>query len=170
VHKGLPELVEAVRRLPPGLGARLWVVGDPPNAASEAALAGSDVERRPHVPFAEAPWYFAACDVLVTPNRATPFGVHQVPAKLLHAIAVGTCVVASSVGDIPDVLGGSPPAGVLVPPDDPEALCAALVEILADPGRREALGREARRRAEELYSWNAMEVMLEEELARVGVS
>jgi glycosyltransferase involved in cell wall biosynthesis len=70
-----------------------------------------------------------------------PFGI--VP---LEAMACGAPVVASAVGgQIDSVVNGV--TGAHVPPRDPDALATALADLLADPGRRAALGAAGVQRA-----------------------
>ena len=52
--------------------------------------------------------------------------------------------------------------GIVVRPDDPAAVAAAAARLLADPAAAEAMGLEARTRAEARYSW---EVIVREMLA-----
>lgn len=68
--------------------------------------------------------WMAAADVFVLPSRAEGLGL-----VLLEAMACGTPCVASRVGGIPEVLD-APACGRLVPPDDEEALAAAIAEVL----------------------------------------
>jgi starch synthase len=44
--------------------------------------------------------------------------------------------------------------GILVPPDDPDALREALRELLVDENERERMGRAARKRVEADFRWN----------------
>jgi glycosyltransferase involved in cell wall biosynthesis len=67
-----------------------------------------------------------------------------------EAMAAGAPVVASRVGALPEVVDDGV-TGVLVPPEDVESLAAALEGLLADPGRRESLGRAGRERATKLF-------------------
>ncbi len=85
---------------------------------------------------------------------------------MLEAMAAGTPVVATDVSGVRAALGAGadgPPAGWIVPPEDPAALAAALAEALADlrAGGGEAARRaaEARRRARERFG---VERMLDE--------
>ena len=80
------------------------------------------------------------CTVAVAPSL-TPesFGL-----VALEAMTAGRPVVASRSGGLPDVVGDS---GVVVPPGDVPALRDALAALLADPGRRAALGAAAAERA-----------------------
>ena len=66
-------------------------------------------------------------------------------------MACGVPVVGTKVGGVPEqVVDGE--TGRLVPPSDPRALGAAIVEMLEDPVSRCAMGANARRRAEQLWS------------------
>ena len=94
---------------------------------------------------------YAGSDLVVLPSRLEAYGM-----VITEALAVGLPVVASAVGGIPEALGttasGTP--GLLVPPDDPLALRAALSDWLldADLGRR--LRRAALVRGSELPGWD----------------
>jgi glycosyltransferase involved in cell wall biosynthesis len=71
-------------------------------------------------------------DVAVAPSRADPF-----PLAVLEAMQAGVPVVGAAVEGIPEQLADG--AGVVVPPDDAEALAQAVGELLADPERRAAI-------------------------------
>jgi glycosyltransferase involved in cell wall biosynthesis len=106
------------------------------------------------------------------PDLLAAFDIYALPSfsegqslALIEAMAAGLPVAATAVGGNPEVMGekegkgerGEGPAGLLVPPGDPEALGAALARLLADrPGARE-LGERARARARGEFS---LEVML----------
>ena len=78
------------------------------------------------VPQAEVPGWIAACDVLCQPSRIEPFG-----QATLEGMAMERSVVATTVGGPPEFV--SPEAGVLVDPDDTEALAAALARAAELP-------------------------------------
>jgi L-malate glycosyltransferase len=61
----------------------------------------------------------------------------------LDGMAAGLPVVATSVGGIPEIVRHGE-TGLLVPPRNPEALSAALLELARDPGRRFAMGKQGR--------------------------
>jgi polysaccharide biosynthesis protein PelF len=70
------------------------------------------------------------------------------PYVTLEAMQCGKPVVATAVGGVPEQLGD---CGVLVEPQDPEALAAALVGLLDDPEERQRLGAGAAERVRELF-------------------
>jgi glycosyltransferase involved in cell wall biosynthesis len=87
----------------------------------------------------------SAADVLVLPSRN-----EGQPMAVLEAMAHGLCVVASDVGGIPELVDDGR-TGLLVPPDDVEALVAALRKVLDDDSLRAALGATARERVLEEF-------------------
>jgi len=62
------------------------------------------------------------------------------PNSVLEAMLAGRAVVATRAGGTPEVVDHGK-TGLLVPPDDPESLAAALCELLRDGPRRDAMGR-----------------------------
>lgn len=70
-----------------------------------------------------------------------------VSLTILEAMAAELPVVATRVGGSPEVVVDGR-TGLLVPPSDPAALAAALLEVWGDPDRRRAMGRAGRERVE----------------------
>jgi glycosyltransferase involved in cell wall biosynthesis len=62
-------------------------------------------------------------------------------------------VVATTGGALPEVVGPDGDAARTVPPGDPSALAAMLVEVLGDPQQRARLGERGRVRALERFTW-----------------
>jgi glycosyltransferase involved in cell wall biosynthesis len=95
---------------------------------------------------------YAAADVLVLASRAETYGM-----VVTEALARGLPVVAADVGGLTEALGqgadGVRP-GVLVPPEDPAALAAALRSWLTDAELRERSRRAARERRASLSGWS----------------
>jgi glycosyltransferase involved in cell wall biosynthesis len=82
---------------------------------------------------------------VVVPSRGEGFGM-----VALEAMERGRAVVASRVGGLPEVVVPGE-TGLLVPPDDLEALRAALVTVASDPAHAAKLGAAGRRRALEAF-------------------
>jgi L-malate glycosyltransferase len=79
-----------------------------------------------------------ACDVALVPSWDEPFG-----RVVVEAMAMGVPVVATSVGGPAEIIRDGVD-GLLVAPRRPEALAAAIAELLADKPRRHAIGAAAR--------------------------
>ncbi len=102
-----------------GLGSRVEVVGEVDRAGKIAFLAGLDALAVPTV-YREPKGLFA-----------------------LEAMAVGVPVVLPSHGAFPEMIAETG-GGVLVPPEDPAATAAALLELAGQPERRRELGERGR--------------------------
>jgi len=99
----------------------------------------------------------AAVSVLPSVNR-TVYGDHSPLPELLgftamEAMACGTPTIVSRVGGMHHVVDDGV-TGYLVPPGDVQALRARLRELLEDPDRAAVMGAAARRRIEDLFTWD----------------
>jgi len=102
------------------------------------------------IPDTDVPRYFQEASLVVLPYRsATQSGI--VPM----AFAYGRPVVATSVGAVAEVVRNGE-TGLLVPPEDPEALAEALTALLNDAGRRREMGNAARKYSETHLNWQAI--------------
>ncbi len=81
-------------------------------------------------------------------RRQDPF--YFCPLKIIDYLAAGLPIVSTRQGDIDRLVGK---AGVVVDPDDDEALTEAVAELLADPERAQRLGANGRRRALASMTW-----------------
>lgn len=139
--KRVPELMEVLARVRRERPARLVLVGDGPSrgAAVERADAlgvSDDVVFLGRL--GEFVEYLQQADAFVLPSETESFGV-----AALEAQSCGVPVFAFRVGGIPEVIVDGR-TGCLVEPHDPGRLAEALIDALADPGRREAMSRAAR--------------------------
>ena len=104
------------------------------------------------------PW-LQALDLFVLPSRFEGYGM-----AYTEAIAHGVPVVGTTAGAIPDTVPAS--AGVLVAPDDIEALAAALQRLMENPADRERLAAGAR--AAIFPSWPEQAALFARVLESVG--
>ncbi len=157
---GIPTLARALSLvLDARPDARWLLLGDGPlRPLIDQALASprlservAQVGMRPH---AEMPAYLAACDILVSPHGRQADGgeFFGSPTKLYEYMASGRPIVASNLGQIAEVLSDGESA-LLVPPDDPEALAAAVIRLIDDSCLRVRLGSAARLAAEARHTW-----------------
>lgn len=105
---------------------------------------------------------YAALDLVVIPSRYEGFCFVAAEAAL-----AGRPVVASRVSSLPEVVVDGE-TGVLVPPEDPPALAAAILERARDPEGSRAMGEAGRRRARERFDPATLVGELEAFLARVA--
>lgn len=94
-----------------------------------------------------------ACDVFVLPSidRREAFGIAQ-----LEAMACGKAVIASDLPTGVRFLNRHEETGLLVPPQDPDALAAALQRLLEDPALRARLGAASQQRVDREFSAEQM--------------
>jgi colanic acid biosynthesis glycosyl transferase WcaI len=140
LKQGLDVLVDTARLATRSV--RVVLLGDGnQRAALEQAGQGLDrLEFLEPVSDADFPNVLAAADVLAVTQRASVLDM-SIPSKLTSYFAAGRPVLASVAeggGTAEEVRRSG--AGVLVAPEDPGALLAALLELAADPARAESLG------------------------------
>ncbi len=131
-YKDFATLREAVARLgsAPGVAIAAFALGE---AAPDERLGRVTLRSVASVAPAAVADHLRAADLYVLPTRADNH-----PLTVLEALACGCPVVASRVGGIPEQLTDA--TGVLVRPGDAGDLAAAVESLLADPGRRAAMG------------------------------
>lgn len=93
-----------------------------------------------------------AADVMLLTSRS-----EAQSQALTQSIGLGLPVVATAVGGVPEVVLHEK-TGLLVPPDDPDGACSALLRIAQDPAFAKLLGERGKIHAQQHYS---LEVMLD---------
>jgi glycosyltransferase involved in cell wall biosynthesis len=134
-QKNVPLAVEALRHAP---GLSLVLVGDgPERGAIEGTVAQYGLGRRVRfvgaLPRADAVEWVRAADAAILPSDWEGF-----PHAAVEALAVGTPVVATSVGAIPEIITDGR-NGALVPVGDAAAFGAALRLVACSNGPSEGL-------------------------------
>jgi glycosyltransferase involved in cell wall biosynthesis len=157
-HKGIDDLIAAVAPLGSGVG--LFLAGVDKNddytreiaALAETTLGKDRLRIVESFPLAALPRWLSAADVVCIPSRNRDGAEGQIPAKLFDALSLGMPIIGTAVNDIEQVLSG---AGLVVPPQDPVALGAAIERLRANAQLREELGKAARERAVQQFGYRA---------------
>jgi len=154
-QKRIDVLLDAAPRvLAEAPGCSIVVIGEGPlgeslHARADALGLTAD-ERFKFLPFAPpSTAYLRGLDLFVLPSSWEGF-----PISILEALACGVPQVATSVGGTPEAV--SDETGILVPPRSPERLADAIITLLRDPARREAMGRASRARFEASFRVDRM--------------
>jgi glycosyltransferase involved in cell wall biosynthesis len=147
---------------------RLVIVGDrtrsPATAAAiDAEIArlgfGSRIEMTGPVTAERLAALYASADLFVLPSRFEGYGM-----AYTEAIAHGVPVVGTNVSAIPDTVPAG--AGVLVPPDDVDALASVLARLIDDRAERERLAAGAR--AVSFPTWREQATLFADVLDRLA--
>lgn len=96
----------------------------------------------------DVPDLYAACDVFCYPSLWEGFGLPPVEAQ-----ACGKPVVAFNTCALPEVIKNKQ-TGLLVQPENSQALANAIISMLHDDERRHKMGMEGRKRVRRLFSWD----------------
>jgi glycosyltransferase involved in cell wall biosynthesis len=146
-------VLRAIARLDPERRPEYLVIGDGPcrprleSLADELGVADR-VRFLGQLPNSEAVAQAAACDLFVMPGVEEPFGVAYV-----EAMAAGLPAIGSRGQGGPEDIAAAGPGMVLVEPDDPGALAAALERLTSDPAELHRLGAAARDTVAANFTW-----------------
>ena len=160
-RKGIPHLIDALRRLPKDVTVTLTVVGDGPERPRLEALAAAAgltdrVRFAGRVSDAELSAAYAAANAVVLPAIADARSdTEGLGVVLLEAMTYGVPVIGSAIGGIPDIIIDGE-TGVLVPAGDTDALAHAIMRLARDAGLASRLGEAGRRHVAARFSWKAV--------------
>ncbi|RDI75947.1 Glycosyl transferases group 1 [Gaiella occulta] len=159
-RKGLHVLLRAWPAIRERTGARLRVCGSDPLAVrlllTRLRVPDDGIDILGFLPKDELTALLSRTKALVAPS----LGGESFGMVLTNAFACALPVVASDIPGYREVI--TPASSVAVAPDDPAALADAVVALLADEPRREAMGAAARQVAVEKYGWPDIARRLEE--------
>lgn len=148
-EKGITVLLEAIAHIAPQLPrVRYTIVGRRHNTLPDeqlnARIAATGVQENialvGHVAWRELTAWYARAALFVQPSFYETFGI-----ACLEAMCFGLPVVATRVGGVPEVVEDGV-TGILVPPNDPQALAEAILSLLRDPEQRRRMGERGRER------------------------
>jgi phosphatidyl-myo-inositol dimannoside synthase len=116
---------------------------------------GDRVHLLGHIPSADLPRWYNACDLFVLPNRDIEGDTEGFGIVFVEAAACGKTAVAGCAGGTGSaVIDGV--TGLRVDGESQQELTGALLEILRDDERRQSLGAAGLLRAHDLLSWDAV--------------
>jgi glycosyltransferase involved in cell wall biosynthesis len=153
-RKGFDVLVSALAMLAE-IPWRLTIVGDLTRDSNEAAKLQQLILRHRLTSRIETPgavsssrlaMLFADADLFVLASRFEGYGM-----AYAEALSYGLPVIGTTAGAIPDTIPQR--AGLLVPPDDPSALAAALRGVIVDADQHQFLSEAALVAARTLPTW-----------------
>ncbi len=149
-HRILLEVAARLRHRLPSL--EIVLVGDGP-LRPELEYQAEQLGIRDRAQFLgdrrDIPAILASLDVTVLPSAS-----ESLSNAILESMAAGVPVIANEVGGNIELLSDG--RGILIPPNDADALAAALQQVAADAQMRERVGRLARRFAEENFTIGQM--------------
>ncbi len=167
----LPKVLEAAERLREredivfffaGSGAQRGMVE---RIVAERGLA--NVRLIPRQPKARMPALWSACDVAIVPLRDNPVFATVIPSKIFESMGMGVPILMSLPEGEATRIVRETGAGVCVPPEDPAAMAAGIVELAEHPNRVAAL-RAAARAAAPQFSRDRLAMRMADILARIG--
>jgi len=162
--KGQDVLLRALALLPGRVHAAFAGEGESGAFESLARELGVAARVRFLGPRDDVPALLAACDALVQPSRWEGFG-----RSAAEAMAAGRPVVASAVGGLEEIVQDGK-TGLLVAPDRPELLAAAIARLANEPPLARRLARAAAGFARErLDAWRVAREVAEVLRAAAGI-
>jgi len=155
LHKGIEDLFCALKYLK-RKDVKLLIIGAANGYPSKHHLY-EDIDLfviiRGMIPFMRIPEYLAWSDLVVIPQKNLLSNYAQVPAKLFDAMAMAKPVIATNISDMPEILGD---CGFIVEPNNPKGLAERIEYILNNPTKAKEMGKKARDRCIERYSFKVV--------------
>lgn len=154
-YKGVEDVLIALDKLNDS-SFKLVIVGGSPYDNYDVKLIekwGRWIIQLPKHPSDQMPEIVAAADVIVVPQRNIPAALAQFPLKLTDGMSMAKPILATRVGDIPDILGDT---GYMVDSSSPEQIADQIQFIFQNFESAIENGKRARERCVKYYSINSM--------------
>lgn len=166
-HKGLEDVLSALEQLGEPTYRLVIVGGTEVNDGYVTQLIntwGKWLIKLPQFSLEAMPEIIATAHIFVVPQRDNLTAIAQFPIKLTEGMAMAKPILATRVGDIPEILGET---GYLVTPGVIEEIAAKIQEIWENLDTANALGNQSRQRCIELYSLDKMATILKKIIDRL---
>ncbi len=156
--KGFADLISACRLLQPrGRDFICEIIGEGPlGPALQAQIACDDLEAQVKLAGprtqAQIALRLAHATIFVLPcTREEGGGMDNLPTVILEAMAAGLPVISTPLAGVPEMVENNS-SGLLVPEHDPQAVCAALEFLIANPEQARRFGDRGQQIAREKFS------------------
>lgn len=161
--KGVPYLLEAARRVVAEHdNVKLLIVGDGSQRTEYVEMARGFEGRIIFAGYrSDVPELMRSADIFVLSSLSE--GAANV---VMEASASGLAVVATAVGEVPQIVEDHV-TGLLVKPRDSEGINSALQELINNPGLASEMGAAGRKRMVGRYGWDAVCRQVDENYGRV---
>src|SRR4030042_2538270 len=151
--KGLEDILQALRLIKSD-SVKLLIMGERNYYFEKLKKMGGDavidIAPQPHLTMPE---FLALADTVLLPQRKTVLAEAQIPGKVFEAMAMSKPIIATKISDLPEILDG---CGLIVEPENNEQLAEAIKYVFDNPEEANEMGRKARERCIDKYSWDAM--------------
>jgi phosphatidylinositol alpha-1,6-mannosyltransferase len=113
--------------------------------------------------------YYAACDLFLMPNRQIDVDIEGFGIVFLEAGAAGKPVIGGRSGGTAEAIQDGV-TGVRVDGENPNAVAAAVIDLLTDTHKAKSMGEAGRQRVEKTFNWEAIVERTRQVAAAVGRS
>jgi len=155
MKNGLDDLIKAMNFMiyKMGLGVKLVILGKGPNEKmlkdlAESQGVGDQVLFLGHRDYKELPIYVEAADIFIRPSLSEGLG-----NSFLEAMAVGTPIIATPVGGIPDFLTADE-TGLFCQVRNPASIAQAVEKYVNNPDLYQKIKEQGQKLVLEKYSWD----------------
>jgi glycosyltransferase involved in cell wall biosynthesis len=157
-RKGALDVIAALQQLKDLPDYRVVISGKSRELGWQAelrgAMAASGLQQNfidvGEIDYGDLPQYFAAADVVLYPSWFEGYGL-----PVIEAMASGKAIITTKTGEAPHIIH-SDHDGILVDPQQPAQLAAAISGLLRDPQKRQRLGLAAHKRIGQTFAWEAV--------------
>jgi glycosyltransferase involved in cell wall biosynthesis len=143
-RKGVPVLLDAIDRLPPGLNIHLLLAGGKmDNPRHKKLVAANSYAENIHLlgVLKRVPWILSNCDVAVLPSLRR----EGLPRAIIEAMIGGVVPIVTDSGGSPELVEDGK-SGFVVPPGEAQPITDRILELYNDRELRKRLGQGARER------------------------
>lgn len=152
--KGLQYILSSLPTIQGSIGGIKYLVIGSGKYRKEMETLAASLEIRDAVIFAgevkhsDLPRYLSLADLFIQPSVGDEaFGI-----TMIEAMSCGLPVIGTKIGGIPEVITDRE-TGYLIPPGDPQAIARGVLSLLNNVEERTVMGRKARERTLENFTW-----------------